>query len=276
MAEESTVSNKGTIQIQPPKSSLDLTTVFGIVLTFSLITIAIMIGKSDANFFNLPSFLIVILGTITVTSVSFSWSEFSESGSVIGQALFQKKDSAKNKAIQLLNIAVLAKQKGLLGLGAIESELKKDPHLLTSVQLVTDGYNADNVERILAQDLDALMQRHRHSASILRRGSEVAPAMGLIGTLIGLVQMLANLQSPETIGPSMAVALLTTFYGAILGTAVLAPMAAKLERNSNEETLHRRLVMLAMGSIARQENPRQLEMLLNSELPPSERVIYFD
>ena len=120
----------------------------------------------------------------------------------------------------------------------------------------------------LAQDLDALVERHRRSASILRRGSEIAPAMGLIGTLIGLVQMLADLQNPETIGPSMAVALLTTFYGAILGTAVLAPMAAKLERNSNDEAMIRTLTMMAMASIARQDNPRRLEMLLNSELPP--------
>jgi chemotaxis protein MotA len=88
--------------------------------------------------------------------------------------------------------------------------------------------------------------------------------------------MLANLQDPETIGPAMAVALLTTFYGAILGTAVLAPMAAKLERNSNEEAMMRSLVMIAMSSIARQDNPRSLEMLLNSELPPSERIEYFD
>ncbi len=91
-----------------------------------------------------------------------------------------------------------------------------------------------------------------------------------------LVQMLANLQDPETIGPAMAVALLTTFYGAILGTAVLAPMAAKLERNSNEEATIRSLVMIAMSSIARQDNPRRLEMLLNSEIPPSEQIKYFD
>ena len=100
--------------------------------------------------------------------------------------------------------------------------------------------------------------------------------MGLIGTLIGLVQMLADLQNPETIGPSMAVALLTTFYGAILGTAVLAPMAAKLERNSNDEAMIHTLVLIAMSSISRQDNPRRLEMLLNSELPPNHRIRYFD
>ena len=121
-----------------------------------------------------------------------------------------------------------------------------------------------------------MVERHRRSASILRRAAEISPAMGLIGTLIGLVQMLANLSDPESIGPAMAVALLTTFYGAILGTAVLSPMAAKLERNSNEEAMLRSMVMIAMSSIARQDNPRRLEMLLNSELPPSKRIKYFD
>jgi chemotaxis protein MotA len=142
--------------------------------------------------------------------------------------------------------------------------------------IVTDGYKPEEVEAMLAQELDALVERHRRSANILRRAAEISPAMGLIGTLIGLVQMLANLSDPESIGPAMAVALLTTFYGAIMGTAVLSPMAAKLERNSNEETMIRSLIMTAMSSIARQDNPRRLEMLLNGELPPSERIVYFD
>lgn len=264
------------IRISKSKVSLDFTTVFGLVLTFVLIAIAIAIGKSDANFFNLPSFLIVVLGTMTVTSVSFSWEEFSNAGKVIGNSLFRKRLRASTMARQLMDISVLAKKRGLLALASAENELKKDRHLFKAVQIVTDGYSPEDIERVLAQDLDALVERHRRSASILRRASEISPAMGLIGTLIGLVQMLANLQDPETIGPAMAVALLTTFYGAILGTAVFAPMAAKLERNSNEEAMLRTLVMISMSSIARQDNPRRLEMLLNSELPPSERIRYFD
>lgn len=264
------------IRISPSKVSLDLTTVFGLVITFTLISIAIMIGHSDANFFNIPSFLIVVLGTMSVTSVSFSWKEFKNAGNVIGNSLFQTRMAPSVMARQLMEIAILAKKRGLLSLASIEGELKKDPHLYKAVQIVTDGYTPEDIERVLAQDLDALVERHRYSASILRRASEISPAMGLIGTLIGLVQMLANLQNPDTIGPAMAVALLTTFYGAIMGTAVLAPMAAKLERNSNEEAMIRTLVMIAMSSIARQDNPRRLEMLLNSELPPSEQIKYFD
>ena len=278
MSDTNTADNHPDVDINIVRSrvSLDLTTIFGLVLTFTLISIAILIGKSDANFFNIPSFLIVVLGTMTVTSVSYTWEEFSSAGRVIGHALWRKKLRAVTMAKQLMDIAVLAKKRGLLALAGAESELQKDPHLYKSVQIVTDGYSSDDIERVLAQDLDALVERHRRSASILRRASEISPAMGLIGTLIGLVQMLANLQDPETIGPAMAVALLTTFYGAILGTAVLSPMAAKLERNSNDEAMIRTLVLIAMSSIARQDNPRRLEMLLNSELPPTEQIEYFD
>lgn len=278
MTDTDTADNQSDIQIRITKSSvsLDFTTIFGIVLTFVLISIAIMIGRSDANFFNIPSFLIVVLGTMSVTSVSYSWDELLNAGKVIGNSLFHKKQRASTMAKQLMDIAVVAKKSGFLTLSKAENELQKDPHLYKAVQIVTDGYSSDDTERVLAQDLDALVERHRRSASILRRGAEISPAMGLIGTLIGLVQMLANLSDPETIGPAMAVALLTTFYGALLGTAVLTPMAAKLERNSNDEALIRTLVLTAMSSIARQDNPRRLEMLLNSELPPSQQIEYFD
>jgi chemotaxis protein MotA len=110
----------------------------------------------------------------------------------------------------------------------------------------------------------------------MKKAGDIAPAMGLIGTLIGLVQMLGNLDDPSSIGPSMAVALLTTFYGAVLANMVFMPLAAKLERNSGEEELLNSVYMVGAVSIGRQENPRRLEMLINSILPPSKRVSYFD
>ena len=264
------------VQISRTRSAVDFTTIFGIVFTFVLIGIAIWIGQSDANFFNIPSFLIVVLGTMSVTSVSYSWEEFSNAGKVIANSLFMQRQKGAAMARQLMDITMISKKHGLLSLSKLEPELRKDPQLFKAVRIVTDGYNANDIERILSQDIDSLIDRHRRSASILRRAGEISPAMGLIGTLIGLVQMLANLQDPETIGPAMAVALLTTFYGAIMGTAVLTPMAAKLERNSNNEAKIRTLILLAMTSIAKQDNPRRLEMLLNSELPPNEQINYFD
>lgn len=264
------------IHIEEPHVHADLTTIMGLVVTFLLLASAILLGQSNADFLNGPAILIVVFGTMSVTAMSYSWEELRGTWSVIRQSFIVRRTNASTMARQLMDIAVLARKKGFLVLSHMNDEFSKDRHLAEAVQIVTDGYGGDDIERVLGQDLDALAQRHRRAASILRRGAEVAPAMGLIGTLIGLVQMLADLTNPDSIGPSMAVALLTTFYGAIMGMAVLAPMAAKLERNSNDEILNRMLILTAMSSIARQENPRRLEMLLNSELPPDERIAYFD
>jgi chemotaxis protein MotA len=266
----------GELRIQSPSVNIDFVTIIGLTSALGLIVMAIVMGHSNANFANGPSFLIVVLGTIAATSVSFTGDELRRAGGIIGNTVLRKTRNHTVMARQLMDIAMLARKKGLLALSSIEPELRKDPFLARAVQLVTDGYNGEDIDRVLGQEVDALVERHRKSASIVRRGSEVAPAMGLIGTLVGLVQMLAQLEDPSAIGPSMALALLTTFYGAILGTVILGPLAAKLERNSGDEALTKNLISMAMSSIARQENPRRLEMLLNSELPPHERIKYFD
>ncbi len=275
-AQQPDLSAPATIRIANPAIQTDLSTVWGLVITFVLISTAIILGHSNASFFNLPAVMIVVLGTMSVTAIAYSLEEIKGTLGIIRQSFIVRRTPPAVMARQLMEIAVLARKKGFLILSQMTSELNKDPHLAEAVQIVTDGYGGDDVERVLAQDIDALVQRHRRAASILRRASETAPAMGLIGTLIGLVQMLADLSNPEAIGPAMAVALLTTFYGAIMGMAILSPLAAKLERNSNDEVLNRALILTAMASIARQENPRRLEMLLNSELSPEDRIEYFD
>ena len=264
------------VKVKPTETVLDFATIGGLIFSIGLIAAAIYIGQSNANFFNLPSVLMVILGTITVTTVSYSMEEMAMTGRIIGQAFTRKIYDYRGLAYTLMDLSVLAKKRGLLALSNVEAELKKDPFLLRGAQYVTDGYSPQDVENLLSQEIDMLADRHRRSAGILRRAADVAPAMGLIGTLVGLVQMLADLDNPSAIGPAMAVALLTTFYGAIMGTVVVSPMAGKLENNSNNETLSKRLIMTAMSAIARQENPRRLEMLLNSELPPNQRIRYFD
>ncbi len=274
--EAQTVGADVDIRIAAPTRRPDFATLLGLFFALGLIALAIYIGHSKANFFNLPSVMIVIFGTMMVTSISYNGEELARTGRVVGNTIFRRVRRPSVMARQLLDLAMLARKKGLLALASVDSELAKDPFLQRAVQVVTDGYTGDDIDRMLGQEVDSLVERHRRSASIIRRASEVAPAMGLIGTLVGLVQMLAELDNPANIGPAMAVALLTTFYGAILGTVVLAPLAAKLEKNSNDEAMVKNLVLTAMGSIARQENPRRLEMLLNSELPPSERVRYFD
>ncbi len=147
--------------------------------------------------------------------------------------------------------------------------LRGNPFLTKAISMVADGFPVEEVERVMRREIDEMTGRHRKSASVLRKAAEIAPAMGLIGTLIGLVQMLGNLDDPSTIGPAMAVALMTTFYGAVLANMLFAPLAAKLERNSAEEALVYNVYLLAAVSIGRKENPRRLEMLLNALLPPA-------
>lgn len=268
--------NDPVLRVRPPRSQPDLFTILGIVLSLSLVAGAIAMGNSNASFLDIPSILIVILGTFAATSISYTSEEIRNVWGILASALVRRIRKPSMMARQLMDIAALARKKGTLILSSLDGELRRDPLIHRAMQMVIDGYTGDDIDRVLGQEIDSLVERHRRSASILRRASEIAPSMGLIGTLVGLVQMLSSLDDPSAIGPAMALALLTTFYGAIMGMVILAPLAGKLERNSNDEAMIRVLIMNAAISIARQENPRRLEMIINSELPPDERIKYFD
>lgn len=271
MAEEA-----GNIQVTAAKSSIDLATIVGLMVGFALVISAIALGGDPMSFVNPPSILIVIGGTLAVTTMCFSLKEMMGAAKVALKAVMMTSRDPSDAAIQVLQVAEMARKHGVLSLqGALEG-LKAEPFLHKGMAMVVDGTPGEEVENIMKRDMMATVQRHGKSGSILKKMAEFAPAMGLIGTLIGLVQMLGNLEDPSSIGPSMAVALLTTFYGAVLANMVFMPMAAKLERNSAEEALVNSIYVLGAASIGRQENPRRLEMLLNSVLPPAKRVAYFD
>lgn len=255
---------------------MDLATLLGIIGSLALIAGAISMSQSDASFIDVPSILIVILGTMAATSISFTGDELVKAGSVIRHSLIRRIYNPSALAKNLIALAIVSRKKGVLALSVYERDLRRDPFMGRAMQMVVDGVLPADIKRLLGQEIEALLDRHKRSASIALRAAEIAPAMGLIGTLVGLVQMLADLENPETIGPAMAVALLTTFYGAIMGNVILAPLAVKLEKNSKDEAMIKTLISIAAISMAGQENPRRLEMLLNSELPPSDRINYFD
>jgi chemotaxis protein MotA len=263
------------VKIEDVSHELDGATLIGLIASLGLIAAASLMGNENANFFNMPSVLIVVLGTAAVTAVSYTGDELAKAWTVIKASALRPVFAPKELAVQLMNIAVIARKRGALHLSNLENELKKDYFLSYSINLVSDGFQATEIESVLQQDIETTLDRYRKSASILRRASEVAPGMGLIGTLVGLVQMLSQLDDPASIGPAMAVALLTTFYGAIMGTVVLGPLAAKIEHNASEEALVKTMIMAAATSISKQENPRRLEISLNSLLPSSFRITYF-
>ncbi len=255
---------------------IDFATILGLSFAIGLIVVAIIMGHSDANFFNVPSLFIVVLGTMAATSTSYSIQELGRALQVMSQSIVRQVIDPAKLAHTMMDIAVVARKKGILALAQYDKELRREAFLQRAMRMVVDGYAPEDVESMLMQEIDTQTEREKRSASIARRASEVAPAMGLIGTLVGLVQMLAELENPEAIGPAMAVALLTTFYGAILGTVVMAPLGVKLEKNAHDDNLVKVIIAETAASIARQENPRRLEMLLNSELPAKARIKYFD
>lgn len=258
------------------KSALDGATIIGLIVAFALVAAAIVLGGSPDTFINPPSILIVIGGTLGVTTACFSLGEMMRSGQLVAKTVFYKSQDASTIAVQSIRIAEVARKQGVLQLQSVLDSIKREQFFHKGLSMVVDGTPADEIENMMIGEIEAMAGRHNKGANVLRKAAEFAPAMGLIGTLIGLVQMLGNLDDPSTIGPSMAVALLTTFYGAVLSNMVLIPLAAKLERNSDEELLVNQLYILTTASIGRQENPRRLEMMLNSILPPNRRVQYFD
>ena len=255
---------------------MDFATIFGLTGGIVLVVAAILLGGSALAFIDIPSLLIVFGGTIAVTMISFSIPELLNTPKMILQAIFNSRDDVQVVAREVIAIAERARRQGEIDIERLMKSLVGKPMLSRGLAMMLDGVPPDELDRMLRQEVNAMIGRHSRSAGVLRRAAEVAPAMGLIGTLVGLVQLLGNLQQPETIGPSMALALLTTLYGAVFANMILAPLASKLERNSAIEALVLNVYALGAASISRQENPRRLEMLINAILPPSKRVRYFN
>ena len=257
-------------------ATFDYATILGLVVGFGLIAAAIATGGSLSSFFNLPAVLIVIGGTFAVTTICFSLKEIGRTPSVLMKTILYNTREPSDAAIHVLQISQMARRQGVLASQDILDTLRSEPFLHKGIAMVVDGAPSEEVEGIMRRDMHATVQRHQKSANVLRKAAEFSPAMGLIGTLIGLVLMLGDLADPSTIGPRMAVALLTTFYGAVLANMVFMPLASKLERNSTQEEMVNNVYLVGAASISRQENPRRLEMLLNSIMPPFQQIEFFE
>ena len=280
MANVTTSPGESAATLRLPKAtsrpSLDFATLFGVAGAFALIVTAMILGGSLASFVDLPAMLIVLGGTFFVTAVSYSLTEILRTQSVVWRAVVYHAEKPALAAARVLQLAEEARRRGPLALQNEITALRHTRFLHKAVAMVVDGSPAEEIEGVLESEIQSTARRHLRSAGVLRRAGEVAPAMGLIGTLVGLVQMLGSLDDPSSIGPAMAVALLTTFYGAVLANMVFLPLANKLERNSQAEVMVNQIYALGAASMSRQENPRRLETLLNTTLPPDQRVSHFD
>ncbi len=249
---------------------MDLATLGGLALTVGLIVAAILMGSSLIIFVDVPSLAIVVGGTIGVIFVGFP------AGTVIsalkaGKAAVLNKAPSTQDAIQLLSeLSNRARREGLLSLESAAQETEDD-FMKRGLLMVVDGHEASAIEEVLFEELDKIEERHKQAASVWDAIGAYGPAMGMIGTLVGLVQMLQQMDDPNAIGPAMAVALLTTFYGSLLANLVGIPIANKLKQRSGEELAAKGVVAQGLLSILNGENPRFMVDRLNASLAPHER-----
>ncbi len=252
----------------------DFGPLLGLLACLGFLGAGMSMAGSWGLFLDPSSALIVLGGTVAAAFVSFQTSELRLALAVIAGSLTASRLPAPElHARRLLDLARFVRTAGLLALEARLAEYRDRPVLSRGLELLLEGREPEEIEAILERQRQRAEEPFATAEALLRRAAEVAPAMGLMGTLIGLVRMLAELNRPENIGPGMAIALLTTLYGALLAHAVFAPLAERLHRRGQDEHRYGQLELLAISSIGRGENPRYLITSLNSCLPPDHQLV---
>ena len=250
---------------------MDLSTVIGLVAGFGCILASILYGGSILAFIDPPSIMVVGLGTVCIEFVAFPPKRVKDALSA-AKAAFRTLEYDYQETIKMLSeLSNRARREGLLSLETAADEAE-DEFLARGLRLMADGHEASTIESVMFGELDKTSERHSNSILFWDSIGVFGPAMGLIGTLIGLVQMLGKLDDPTAIGPAMAVALLTTFYGSVLANVVGIPIAQKLKCRSAQEVAYKELIMAGLLSILAGENPRFMVERLNATLAPEYRL----
>ena len=247
---------------------MDLATIIGVVLAWLLVLGTIALGSGALVFVNIPSMIIVIGGTIAVVMMRFNMSQFIGSFKMAMKAFMHKAESPQELITLVVELAAVARKEGLL---ALENQEINNPVLAKGVNLLVDGHEPAIVRKALTTEMNETVSRHRLGQALFKSMGDAAPAMGMIGTLVGLVQMLSNMSDPKSIGPAMAVALLTTLYGAMIANMFALPVSDKLALRSQEEQMNKVIIIESILGIQDGQNPKVLEELLNNFLPKSSR-----
>lgn len=254
---------------------MDLSTIIGMGAAFGLMLMAILQGGPLSMFVNVPSIMIVFGGTIGVAFVHYPFSDLFDAANVAKKTILHKESSINDMIVQLMEFANKARKEGILALQSAMDNVE-DEFLIKAMQMAVDGQEPDTLRSMLNTEIEYIEQRHDKGSNIFISLAAYAPAMGMVGTLIGLVQMLQTMDDPSSIGPAMAVALLTTFYGAVLANVIFAPMAGKLKNRSQSEVLNKTLIIEGMQSILSGENPRIMEQKLHAFIAPKLRETTFN
>ncbi len=247
---------------------MDIATIIGIVAGAGLIIAAILMGSGLGAFIDIPSVLVVIGGSTAAMLIAFPLNRVIGSIKIALKAFFSPKISPEEIIEKVVTLAVTARKESII---ALEKEEIDDPFLAKGIRLVVDGTAPNLVRSILKTEIGFMKQRHTIGQKVFKTLGAMGPAFGMIGTLIGLVQMLQNLSDPGSIGPAMAVALLTTFYGAVLANLIAIPIAEKLAGKSSEEVLMMEVVIEGVLSILEGDNPIIVRSKLEAFLSPNLR-----
>jgi chemotaxis protein MotA len=249
---------------------MDIATVLGILSAFGLVIAAIFMGGGLSLFVDIPSLMIVVGGTLGATMINYPLREILSVFKVVRNAFFDKNISNNEIIRMFVGYSVKSRKEGLLSLDG-EIRNVKGEFFKKGIQLTVDGLEPEDIREILETEVDFIRSRHGLGAEIFTTMGSFAPALGMIGTLIGLVQMLQSMDDPGKIGPSMAVALLTTFYGSIIANFICIPIAGKLRTRSKEEMLTKEIMIQGIISLSNGDNPRILEEKLKAFIPVNDR-----
>ncbi|OHB67126.1 MAG: flagellar motor protein MotP [Planctomycetes bacterium RBG_13_63_9] len=249
---------------------MDIASVIGILLGTALILGSIMIQSPLGAFFDSASVLVVVGGSIASVLICFPLKSFLGLFSVTKNVFFNKPQNVNELIELIVSLAETARRDGLLALEGRLEEIS-NPFVVLGIQMAVDGTRPEIIEDIMRTEMDAVATRHRNGQNVVAQMGRFAPAFGMIGTLMGLVIMLGDM-SPDTIGAGMAVALLTTFYGAVVSNLLFLPFAEKLGFINKDELLAMEIVVRGIMGIQSGDNPRVIEQKLSTFMPPKQRA----
>lgn len=250
---------------------MDIASLIGLILAVALIVGSMLLGTAPLTaFFDAPSLLVVVGGSIAAALICFPFSSILGAPKVAIKVLRNRNEDLSELVVQLVSLAETARREGLLALESKIGEIT-NPLVRAGIQMAVDGSTPEAVEEVLRTEVRSIATRHREGKSIMDQMGRFAPAYGMIGTLMGLIMMLSNMSDPSSIGAGMAVALITTLYGAIMANVVFSPFAEKLGLLSRREMLGMEIAIRGVLAIQSGESPRAIQQKLQTFIPPKLR-----
>jgi len=253
---------------------MDIATILGIATGFGLVILAMATGGGLSWFLDAPSAMIVGGGLLGALLISYPLPTVLRVMAVAKNVFFQKVQAPEQVTRKIVEMSRVSRKEGILALQRMVPGLK-DPFFVKAVELMMDGIEPEKLTDILETELESVAERHRLGADIFTSLGNFAPAMGMTGTLIGLVKMLMQMNDPSSIGPSMSVAFVSTFYGVVAANLIFFPIAGKLRMLSAQELLVKQLIIGGIVSVLEGDNPRVVEQKLHSFISPEKRRSVF-